>query len=185
MTQGFLAVAAVCMAVAASSFVPRVHCSDTQSSAIFLCFAHLILKSQVAVVGEVSGCGVFLSLAFSLAVHFLDAEAQVGTLIGVSTLYFTNSNVIASPLWPVPSEERSKIRMLFYYACCPAGCLWTGQNQTKPMQAIKPNRFILNLNFPREPQDEPQDIFQRSSDPKFRVNKLYASVLICLELGVS
>ena len=27
--------------------------------------------------------------------------------------------------WPVPSEERSKIRMLFYYACCPAGCLWT------------------------------------------------------------
>eukprot|EP00434_Breviolum_minutum_P034973 symbB.v1.2.030955.t1/scaffold3543.1/size54354/6 len=50
---------------------------------------------------------------------------RVGTLIGVSTLYLTNSNVIASPLWPVPSEERSKIRMLFYYACCPAGCLWT------------------------------------------------------------
>ena len=125
--------------------------SKFRNLSFLLCFAPLIL-SQVAAVGEVSGSGVFLSLAFSLAaVHFLDAEAlQVGTLIGVSTLYLTNSNVIASPLWPVPSEERSKIRMLFYYACCPAGCLWTGQTKIKQSRKTShkiffKDRVIQNL----------------------------------------
>lgn len=63
---------------------------------------------------------------------------QAGTLIAMSSLYLTNSNVIAGPLWPVPSEERSKIRMLFYYACCPAGCLWSA-DQADP-RTNKPNK---------------------------------------------
>ncbi|CAK9000899.1 unnamed protein product, partial [Durusdinium trenchii] len=61
----------------------------------------------------------------SLGIAAVSTVPQAATLMLVASLYFTNSNVIAGPLWPVPSEERSKIRMLFYYACCPAGCLWT------------------------------------------------------------
>lgn len=72
---------------------------------------------------QVAGCLAFAAVCMAVAASSF--VPSVGTLMGVSTLFFTNSNIIASPLWPVPSEERSKIRMLFYYTCCPAGCLWT------------------------------------------------------------
>eukprot|EP00434_Breviolum_minutum_P030810 symbB.v1.2.027244.t1/scaffold2780.1/size77252/2 len=69
--------------------------------------------------------GFLTAAAVSMAVAASPFVPGVGTLIGVATLFFTNSNVIAGPLWPVPSEKRSQIRMFVYYACCPAGSLWT------------------------------------------------------------
>ena len=69
--------------------------------------------------------GFLTAAAVSMAVAASPFVPGVGTLIGVATLFFTNSNVIAGPLWPVPSEKRSHIRMFVYYACCPAGSLWT------------------------------------------------------------